>query len=124
MAYRINDTAGRASVVFATDMEWRKRTAADETAFMTMCREPGPADMLMIDAHFAEADKDAFAGWGHSCWEDCLEIARSARIERVLLGHHAPDAEDKALRALELQVRKRSPGGILARAGQWLTIGG
>jgi ribonuclease BN (tRNA processing enzyme) len=124
MAYRIDDTAGRASVVFATDIEWRQRAAADETAFMMMCREPGPADVLIIDAHFAEADKDAFAGWGHSCWEDCLAIAQSAGIQRVLLGHHAPEADDKALRAVEQEVKKRSPGGLLARAGQWLTIEG
>jgi ribonuclease BN (tRNA processing enzyme) len=124
MAYRIDDTAGSASMVFATDIEWRTRTAANETAFMTMCSTPRPADMLVIDAHFAEADKDAFAGWGHSCWEDCLGIARSAGIERVLLGHHAPDADDSALRAVEQQVKKRSPSSMLARAGQWLTIGG
>ena len=124
MAYRIDDATGNTSVVFATDIEWRKRTAVDETAFMTMCSSPKPADMLIIDAHFAEADMDAFAGWGHSCWEDDVAIAEAAGIRRVLLGHHAPDANDKALRALEQHVKKRSPGGTLARAGQWLMIGG
>jgi ribonuclease BN (tRNA processing enzyme) len=91
---------------------------------MAMCREPKQADVLVMDAHFAGADADAFAGWGHSCWEDCLEIAESAGIKQVILGHHAPDADDKALRARERQVKKRMPGGTLARAGQWLTIGG
>ncbi|OHB76922.1 MAG: hypothetical protein A2Z25_17540 [Planctomycetes bacterium RBG_16_55_9] len=127
LAYRIDDTASGASVVFATDIEWRRRTAADETAFMTICRGPQPADMLIIDAHFAEVDKDAFAGWGHTCREDGLAIARSAGIERVLLGHHAPEADDKTLRAVERQVKKSrstsGPGGLLARAGQWLTVG-
>jgi ribonuclease BN (tRNA processing enzyme) len=124
MAYRIDDAGCGASVVFATDLEWRKRSSADETAFMAMCREPRPADMLIIDAHFAEADQAAFAGWGHSCWEDCLEIAESAGIKQTILGHHAPDADDKVLRARERQVKKRKPGSLLARAGQWLTIGG
>jgi ribonuclease BN (tRNA processing enzyme) len=124
MAYRIDDNDGGESLVFATDIEWRKRTQTDETAFMAMCREPRPADLLVIDAHFDEADKDAFAGWGHSCWQDDLAIAQSAGLKRVLLGHHAPDADDDALRAMEQQVRKRSPAGALARAGRWLTIGG
>ena len=123
MAYRIDDSGG-ASVVFATDLEWQNRTDADETAFLKMGRAPRPADMLILDAHFARADAKAFAGWGHSSWEDDLEIAQSAGVKRVLLGHHAPDAEDKALRALEQQVKKRSPGSMLARAGQWLTVGG
>ncbi|MBN1509083.1 MAG: MBL fold metallo-hydrolase [Sedimentisphaerales bacterium] len=124
LAYRIDDASGAASVVFATDLEWRKRTPADEAAFLAMCREPSPADLLIMDAHFAEADQAAFAGWGHSCWEDCLAIARSAGVKRVLLGHHAPDADDKTLRAVEQQVKERTPGGMLARAGEWLTIDG
>ncbi len=122
-AYRIDDTDGGSSLVFATDLEWQSRTAADETAFLTMCRAPRPADLLIIDAHFARAQAKAFAGWGHSSWEDDLETAQSAGVPRALLGHHAPDVDDKALRALERQVKKHSPGAALARAGQWLTIG-
>ncbi|MBP8305192.1 MAG: hypothetical protein KBE04_13820, partial [Phycisphaerae bacterium] len=124
MAYRIDDEGCGASLVFATDLEWRKRTHAEETAFMAVCREGGPADWLIIDAHFGRADQDAFAGWGHTCWEDGLEIARAAAIPKVLLGHHAPGADDQTLRALERQVKKLAPGGMLARAGQGLTIGG
>jgi len=121
MAYRIDDE--EASVVFATDLEWQKRTDTDETALLTLCRAPGPADLLIIDAHFARAEAKAFAGWGHSSWEDDLDLAQAAGVPRVLLGHHAPDADDQALRILEQQAKKHSPGSILARAGQWLTIG-
>jgi len=123
LAYRIDDPNDGAALVFATDLEWQKRTDADETAFMTLCREPKPADLLIIDAHFGRADAQAFAGWGHSSWEDDVDIAQSAGVPRVLLGHHAPEAQDDALRALEQQVKKHAPGGLLARAGQWLTVG-
>jgi ribonuclease BN (tRNA processing enzyme) len=123
LAYRIDDADAGQSVVFATDLEWQKRTRAEEAEFLALCREPKPADLLIIDAHFARADAAAFAGWGHSCWEDDLDIAASAGVPRVLLGHHAPDADDQALRALEQQVKKCSPGSLLARGGQWLTIG-
>jgi len=124
MAYRIDDASTGASLVFATDLEWQNRTSEQEAAFMAMCREPRPADMLVMDAHFARTNAKAFAGWGHSTCEDCLEVAESVGVKRVLLGHHDPNADDKALRALEQQVKKRSPGSMLARAGQWLTIGG
>ncbi len=121
-AYRVDDIDGGGSLVFATDLEWRNRTEAHEKAFRAMCRVPTPADMLIIDAHFVRADEAAFAGWGHTSWEDGLAIAQAEGIGRVLLGHHAPDADDETLRQREQQVRNRMPGAALARAGQWLTI--
>ncbi len=121
LAYRVSD-AGGASLVFATDIEWQKRTGAFETAFRTLCREPKPADMLIIDAHFGRAQQEAFAGWGHTSWEDGMEIAASTGIQRVLLGHHAPGADDATLRGLEQQAKNVSPGAALARAGQWIVI--
>ena len=122
-AYRIDDPSGTA-LVYATDIEWRHRTPAQETAFITMCTEPKPADLLVIDAHLTEANAEAFVGWGHTSWEDAVGIAESMGIKRVLLGHHAPEANDQVLTALEQQVKERMPGAALARAGQWLTIEG
>jgi ribonuclease BN (tRNA processing enzyme) len=122
MAYRIDDTDSGSSLVFATDIEWHQRTDAHEREFITMCCEPEPADMLVIDAHFSRADAAAFAGWGHTCWEDDLELAESIGVKNVLLGHHAPEVNDETLRIQERQVKKRMPGAAFARAGQWLTI--
>lgn len=122
-AYRVDDAGCGASMVFATDIEWKQRTPANEAAFLALCREPSPADLLVIDAHFGDANQKAFAGWGHSSREDCLAIASATGIPRVLLGHHAPEAEDAALREVEERVKRISPGASLARAGQWLTVG-
>jgi len=123
VAYRIDDSSS-ASLVYATDIEWRERTPSQETAFVAMCTEPKPADLLVIDAHFAEADAGAFVGWGHTCWEDGLQIAESVGIRHVLLGHHAPEASDRALNVIEQRVKKRMPDAELARSGRWLTIDG
>lgn len=122
MAYRIEDALGGRSLVFATDIEWRNRTETQESAFIALCREPKPADLLVIDGHFAEADIDTYAGWGHTCWEDALLIAETAGVRRVLLGHHDPTADDAALYAREREVKKHVPNAALARAGQWTTI--
>jgi ribonuclease BN (tRNA processing enzyme) len=124
MAYRIDDTDSDTSLVFATDIEWRDRSEAQAQAFQSLCRDPKPANLLIIDAHFGRADAETFAGWGHTCWEDGLAIARSMGMERVILGHHAPDADDQTLKALEQQIKEHLPGAALARAGQWLTIEG
>lgn len=122
MAYRIDDADSDTSIVFATDMEWQKRTIIQEAEFMTMCREPKPADLLIMDAHFTRKNAKQFDGWGHSCWEDTIQVAISAEVKRVILGHHAPEADDNALRIIEQNAKKEMPSAILGRAGQWLTI--
>jgi ribonuclease BN (tRNA processing enzyme) len=122
-AYRVDDTGCGASLVFATDIEWKQQTPAGEAAFLALCREPSPANLLIMDAHFGDVDQKAFVGWGHSSREDCLTIAAASGIQRVLLGHHAPEADDAKLRLVEQQVKQLSPGASLARAGQWVTVG-
>jgi ribonuclease BN (tRNA processing enzyme) len=123
MAYRIDDTGNDTSMVFATDIEWRKRTMTQEAEFIKMCIEPKPADLLIMDAHFAGKDAKQFDGWGHSCREDVIETAISAGVKKVLLGHHAPEADDTTLHDVEQNAKKNMPGAVVGRAGQWLTIG-
>ena len=122
LAYRIEDTISGACLVFATDMEWQGRTPQQESAFLDLCRNPKPADLLVMDAHFDQAQAEAFAGWGHSCWQDDLEIAELSAVSRVLLGHHAPEAHDKRLCELETQVQQVMPNASMARAGQWINM--
>ncbi len=123
MTYRIEDSADGASLVYATDIEWANRTEELERMFMKSCKEPRPADMLYIDSHFARVDADVFAGMGHTCWEDCVDIARSAGVKRLFLGHYAPESDDRALQKREQEARQVWPNVEPARAGVWLEIG-
>ena len=115
-AYRIEEPSG-SSLVFATDVEWQQAGDAERSAFMSLCQSPRPADVLLMDAHFQRHQAQAFAGWGHTCGEDVLDIAAQVGIQQVLLGHHAPEADDAALRSIESQLQQQYPGCALARSG-------
>lgn len=123
LAYRIEDTTSGQSLVYATDMEWQDRAATQETAFLALCRDPRPVNILVMDAHFERARAQDFAGWGHTCWQDDLDIALSAGVPQVVLGHHAPEADDQTLLDMEQQVTRYMPNAALAKAGQWITLG-
>ncbi|MFC1764149.1 MBL fold metallo-hydrolase [Planctomycetota bacterium] len=121
-AYRIDDTQTQTALVFATDLEWQRQSGADKALFLSMCHESYPAQCLIVDAHFAHAQAAAFAGWGHTSWEDGLALGQSTGIQQVLLAHHAPAADDQTLHEHEEQVKMQMPDAAFARAGQWVTV--
>ena len=73
--------------------------------------------------HFDRAKAEFFSGWGHTCWQDDVDIALKTGVSQVLLGHHAPDADDRTLFHQEIQVQHLMPKASMARAGQWINIG-
>ncbi len=122
VAYRIDTDDNSSALVFATDLEWQHQSEENKTAFKILGQVSKPADLLIIDAHFCRKNLTDFSGWGHSCWEDSLEVAASMGIQRVLLGHHAPEADDEILTAREHLIKKVMPASAFARGGQWLAV--
>lgn len=54
-------------------------------------------DLLIHDAQFdREMYKDRI-GWGHSAWEDAVEVAKRCNVKRLFLTHHDPDSSDERL---------------------------
>lgn len=123
-AYRIDEPATGAALVFATDIEWAISTAAERQAFHTLCREPHPAQLLVMDGQFDRATIAPFKGWGHSAWEDGIEVARATGMARVLITHHAPQHNDIKLAATEMAARRTWPNATLARSGMEVEIHG
>jgi ribonuclease BN (tRNA processing enzyme) len=122
LVYRIDDTVSGKALVFATDFEWQGQTSTQEANFLDLCCHPKPTTLLIMDAHFERAKAELFSGWGHTCWQDDVDIALKTGALQVLLGHHAPDADDKTLSYLEVQVQQAMPNASMARAGQWINI--
>lgn len=122
LAYRIDDAVSGKALVFATDIEWQRQTSAQAADLLCLCCEPNPATLLIMDAHFERAQAESFSGWGHTCWQDVVDMALKTGVSQVLLGHHAPDADDKTLSHQDTQVQDIMPNASMARAGQWINI--
>lgn len=114
-AYRIEEPATGASVVLATDVEWGQAAENLRQALLTLCRQPAPAGLLVMDAQYLPDEVARFKGWGHSTWREVAGVARQAGIPRVLLTHHDPRRTDDELDALRRQVQAEAPGLDLAR---------
>lgn len=114
-AYRIEDK--RRALVFATDIEWGLMSDKQRESFLRLCREPRPADGLVMDGQYEEAEYGAHQGWGHSTQEDVLRVAAQADIRRVFVTHHSPHCDDDELARRERLLKAHRTDAFFARDG-------
>ena len=123
-AYRVNERTSGASLIFATDMEWRSSSDNEKRDFLNLCTTPRPAQLLVMDGQFNRTNIAKFKGWGHSAWEDCIEVAQKAGIRKLLITHHAPQNNDAQLIEIDRTARHIWSGAALARSGQEVELHG
>ena len=55
------------------------------------------ADLLIHDSQYTEGEYNKTRGWGHSTFEDAVDLAMDAGVRRLGLFHHDPDRTDDEL---------------------------
>jgi len=55
------------------------------------------ADILFHDAMFTEEEGASFEGWGHSTFEQTVELAFRAGVKNLFFFHHSPSRSDAEL---------------------------
>jgi ribonuclease BN (tRNA processing enzyme) len=123
-AYRFDEPATGTSFVFATDVEWRESSPAEQEALIKLCREPGPCGLLVSDGQYGEEEYPRFRGWGHSTRQDAVEVARRAGARKLLVTHHDPSGSDRALAEAEKQLARNLRSARLAREGVTVRLPG
>lgn len=114
VCYRI--TAGGRSLVFATDVEHGEHLDRRLLDFAE------GADLLIHDAQYTRAEYageqgPCRKGWGHSTWEQAVEAANRAEVDKLALFHHDPTRNDRALAVVESIAQHRHHGTFAAREG-------
>jgi phosphoribosyl 1,2-cyclic phosphodiesterase len=114
LGYRL-EYGGR-TLVYATDVEHTDRPAE------TLVELARGADVLLHDAMYTADEYEERRGWGHSTWGGALATAEAARVKKLVLFHHDPQRDDRALEAVLRRVQKAFPRTIAAREGLTLQI--
>jgi phosphoribosyl 1,2-cyclic phosphodiesterase len=115
VAYRI-EWEDRA-IVYATDTS-HGEPASDE-ALRRLCQGAG---LLIYDAMLTDAEFSSRPEWGHSTWREGVRLAEECGVSKLVLFHHSPDRDDKALTALAAEAAALRPGTVAAREGLELTV--
>jgi phosphoribosyl 1,2-cyclic phosphodiesterase len=80
------------------------------------------ADLLVHDAQFTAEELQKRRGWGHSSYDQALQVAELAGVKRLALTHHDPEHDDEFLLRMEKLCQERFPASVLAREGMEISL--
>lgn len=80
------------------------------------------ADLLIHDAQFTPEEKQERQGWGHSTWQEAIQVAQQANVQRLALFHHDPLHTDDTLEEIEKLAQAVFPPTFLATEGLEITL--
>jgi len=108
-AYGYRIELGGKALVFCTDVE--HGNSIDKN----VVKLAEGADLLIHDAQFTDEELKNKRGWGHSSFNQAIEVAEKANVKMLALTHHDPDHDDSFLRKMEKKCQQRFKDSFLAR---------
>lgn len=105
--YRIEEEGK--TLVYCTDVEHKDGI---DPKIVELSRN---ADLLIHDAQYTSDELKMKKGWGHSSWEQAVEVAEQAGVKKLALFHHDPEHNDAFLLNMEKECQKRFPDAFFAR---------
>jgi phosphoribosyl 1,2-cyclic phosphodiesterase len=76
------------------------------------------ADLVIYDCMYTDEEYGrAYAGWGHSTWQEAVRLCRAAGAKRLAVFHHDPEHDDEMLDGIAREVAQAMPGSIVAHEG-------
>lgn len=108
LGFRLTPRSGGASLAYVTDNElgrggdydlppgWRR----EFVEFLA------GADVVIHDAMYTPAQLEQHRGWGHSTYEEALQVVADAGAPQLVLFHHEPEHDDVAMDGVTADARE------------------
>ncbi len=80
------------------------------------------ADLLVHDAQYTSEELEHHRGWGHSSFDQAIEVAEKAGVGQLIMTHHDPDHDDEFLAKIEKKCQDRLSNCALAREGMQIHL--
>lgn len=91
-SYRVDGPNG--SIVLATDGEYKRLDHPSLKRYIDFFHQ---ADVLIFDAQYSVREAIIKEDWGHSSGLIGADIARAAKVKRLVLFHHEPTSSDEEI---------------------------
>ncbi|MEP6948932.1 MAG: MBL fold metallo-hydrolase [Ginsengibacter sp.] len=113
-AFRIEDESG--VLVICTDIE--HINGIDEN-IVALAKD---ADLLIHDGQYTSEEYKQHENWGHSTWEQAVEVAIRANVKKLIITHHDPDHDDAFLDSMAKDCKKAFPNSMFAKEGMEVSV--
>lgn len=80
------------------------------------------ADLLIHEAQYTSEELEKYKGWGHSSYEQAIQVAEMAGVKQLAITHHDPNHNDEFLKKMEKKCRQRFPDCVFARDNMELAL--
>ena len=105
--YRVE--RGEKVFVFCTDIEHGNEIDKN------VVRLAEHADLLVHEAQYTNEELKYKKGWGHSSYDQAIQVAEMAEVKQLAITHHDPDHNDEFLTKIEKECQDRFKDCFLAR---------
>lgn len=111
---RIEDESG--TLVVCTDIEHMNGL---DDGIIKLAQD---ADLLIHDGQYTEEEYKKYKGWGHSTWNQAVEVAIRANVKKLVITHHDPDHDDDFLDQMESESKKVFANCAFAKEGMEVMV--
>lgn len=94
-------------IVFCPDNELRLDEESDSAHQQKVKAFFRDVDLLIHDGQYNRETYKQKRGWGHSAWEDVVDLAAELDVKRLFITHHDPDSDDDQLGALDKHLQEQ-----------------
>jgi len=98
---------GKHTMVFITDNELGAANGRRIPEFVDFCRG---CDLLIHDAQYLPGEIADRRGWGHSTYEEVIDLAQRAEVQNLILTHHDPSRTDAEVEKIVTLSREMAAG--------------
>jgi len=97
------------AIVFCTDTE--HPNGIDENVVKLSMN----ADVLIHEAQYTDEELMSHKGWGHSSYNQAIEVAERSNAKQLIITHHDPDHDDEFLRRMEKKSQEKFKDLVFGR---------
>lgn len=103
-------------LVYGLDYELTEDCQQEYKAFVKDC------SLLFFDGMYTADELPKFRGFGHSSWEQGIQILEACNIDQLCITHHDWGRTDSDLEALEQKAKELNPKCFFAKEGMKINL--